>query len=72
MLNSDELRTLQNIESKYYMIPMIEKINSDISNQKFELQEVFNHLYNYLIDCKNEVEILIQKRIQKCEINNTS
>lgn len=72
MLSNTELKTLQDIESKYYMQPMIAKINVDISAQRFGLQEVFNHLYDYLVDCKDEVETLIQKRIRRGEIKDAS
>jgi len=72
MLNHNELELLQNIESKYYMRPMIEAINMDIANKKYSLQEVFNHLYDYLISCKEAVENLIQNRIKKGEIKDAS
>lgn len=49
MLNNAELKTLQEIESKYYMQPMITKINADISIQRVGLQESFNHLYDCLV-----------------------
>lgn len=72
MLNRIELKTLQDIESKYYMQPMIQQINKDILNQAFTLQEVFNHLYSYLTNCKDKVETLIQARIQRGEIKDAS
>lgn len=72
MLNKDEIKTLQEIESKYYMQPMIVKINVDISTKTLSFQEIFNHLYGYLVDCKDEVETLIQKRIQEGEIKDAS
>lgn len=34
MLNKTELNDIQNIESKYYMKPIIESINLDISKKK--------------------------------------
>lgn len=72
MLNKDEIKTLQDIESKYYMQPMIAKINADISTETLNLQEVFNHLYAYLVGCKDEVETLIQTRIQQGKIKDAS
>ncbi|TLD82660.1 hypothetical protein LS70_006735 [Helicobacter sp. MIT 11-5569] len=72
MLNQIELKMLEDIESKYYMQPMITKIKSDLSNQTLTLKEVFNHLYSYLVNCKDEVENLIQTRIQKGEIKDAS
>lgn len=72
MLSKIEIKTLQEIESKYYMQPMIAKINADISTKTLSFQEIFNHLYGYLVDCKDEVDNLIQKRIQKGEIKDAS
>lgn len=72
MLNDNELKILQEIESKYYMQPMIAKMNTDISSKTFNLREIFNHLYSYLVDCKDEVEALIQIRIQKGEIKDAN
>lgn len=72
ILDNIELKTLQEIESKYYMQPMLERINQDINNQTLRLQDIFNHLYDYLIGCKEEVENLIQARIKKGEIKDAS
>lgn len=38
MLNESELKTLQDIESKYYMQPMLEAIKADLDAQKITLQ----------------------------------
>lgn len=72
MLNNDELKTLQNIENKYYMKPILKAISADLRTGKITLQDCFNHLYEYLIDSKNAVENLIQERIAKCEIKDAS
>ena len=48
MLNKSELDDIQNIESKYYMKPIIEAINLDISKNNIKWHEVFDKLYNYL------------------------
>ncbi len=72
MLNNDELKTLQDIENKYYMKPILKAISADLRTGKITLQDCFNHLYEYLIDSKNAVENLIQERIAKCEIKDAS
>lgn len=72
MLNNDELKTLQDIENKYYMKPILKAISADLRTGKITLQDCFNHLYEYLIDSKNAVENLIQERIAKGEIKDTS
>lgn len=72
MLNNDELKTLQDIENKYYMKPILKAISADLRTGKIKLQDCFNHLYEYLIDSKNAVENLIQERIAKCEIKDAS
>lgn len=72
MLNNDELNTLQDIENKYYMKPILKAISADLHMGKITLQDCFNHLYEYLIDSKNAVENLIQERITKGEIKDAS
>lgn len=72
MLNKNELKTLQKIEEKYYMKPMLDSIQADINSKKITLQKIFDYLYNYLTDSKDKVEKLIQKRIQKGEIKDAS
>lgn len=72
MLDKTELKMIQGIESKYYIQPMLAKIRNDIENETWKLQDVFNHLYDYLIDCKEEVENLIQERIKRGEIRDAS
>lgn len=72
MLNSGEVKTIREIETKYYMRPMLEAIKYDIQSQNHTLQEIFDYLYNYLVDCKDKVENLIQERIVKGEITDAS
>lgn len=71
MLNKSELEDIQNIESKYYMKPIIESINSDISKNNIKWQEVFDKLYNYLENNKNAVKELTQKRVKEGKITNS-
>lgn len=72
MLDSNELKTLKEIENKYYMKPILEAIMRDIESHKFAWSEVFNHLYDYLTNSKNAVESLIKQRVQKGEIKDAS
>ena len=44
MLNIIELNDIQNIESKYYMKPIIDAINLDISKNNLKWHEVFDRL----------------------------
>ena len=70
MLNQSELNDIQNIESKYYMKPIIESINKDILKNNIKWQEVFDKLYNYLENNKNAVKELTQKRVKEGKITN--
>lgn len=72
MPNASELKTLQDIENKYYMKPIVSAINADLRTGKITLQNCFNHLYEYLINSKNAVENLIQEKIKKGEIKDAS
>lgn len=71
MLNKSELDDIQNIESKYYMKPIIEAINLDISKNNIKWQEVFDKLYDYLENNKNAVKELTQKRVKEGKITNS-
>lgn len=71
MLNKTELNDIQNIESKYYMKPIIESINLDISKNNVKWNEVFDKLYNYLENNKNTVKKLTQKRVKEGKITNS-
>lgn len=71
MLNKTELNDIQNIESKYYMKPIIESINLDISKNNVKWNEVFDKLYNYLENNKNAVKELTQKRVKEGKIINS-
>lgn len=71
MLNESELNDIKNIESKYYMKPIIESINLDISKNNIKWQEIFDKLYDYLENNKNTVKKLTQKRVEKGEIRSS-
>lgn len=70
MLNIIELNDIQNIESKYYMKPIIDAINLDISKNNLKWHEVFDRLYNYLENNKDTVKELTQKRVKEGKIKN--
>lgn len=70
MLNTLETKTLQEIESKYYMRPMLELITQDLKDKKFSLKEIFNNLYGYLLDSKEAVEKLLQERLDRGKIKD--
>lgn len=69
MLNKDETKILKDIESKYYMQPMLNAIKQDMEN-KLRQNEIFNRLYDYLIDSKKEVDNLLEQRVQNGEIKD--
>ena len=71
MLNIIELNDIQNIESKYYMKPIIDAINLDISKNNLKWHEVFDRLYNYLENNKDTVKELTQKRVKEGKIKSS-
>lgn len=72
MLNQSEIKALQEIESKYYMQPILKAISTDLNNKKITLVTCFNHLYEYLVNSKEAVEKLIQTRVARGEIRDAS
>ena len=72
ILNKTEIKTLQEIESKYYMQPILDYILQDIKSNNREWQKVFDNLYSYLVNSKNLVENLIQVRVQNGVIKDAS
>lgn len=72
MLNQSETKALQEIESKYYMQPILKAISTDLNNKKITLITCFNHLYEYLVNSKEAVEKLIQGRVARGEIRDAS
>ena len=72
MLNQSEIKALQEIESKYYMQPILKAISTDLNNKKITLATCFNHLYEYLVNSKEAVEKLIQARFARGEIRDAS
>ncbi len=65
MLNEKEKKTLAEIESKYYMPPIL-----NLVGQNFK--EEFDKIYDILVASKGEVEKLIQKRVENREIKDAT
>ena len=69
-LNTKELAILEEIQNKYYMLPVLRHINSYIS--KFDYVEVMNYLYEAIISSKLEVDSMLERRKAKGEIKDIS
>lgn len=70
ILNKEEIKTLQVIENKYYMKPMIELIQNDLNNNIISIYKTFNNLYSYLTSSNKNVEKLIAERVARGEIKD--
>lgn len=68
MINKYEIKEIQNIESKYYMIPLIKRINNYAKNNNWILS--FDYLYNVIVDSKEDVDKLIDNRVKNKEIED--
>ena len=72
-LNKKEQKNLIDIQNTYYMLPTLNRINSFIqsySNDRKAWQEVFNEIYTILIDAKDDVEKILEKRKNQGEIKD--
>lgn len=65
-----EKQVLKKVKSKYYMIPILEKLDSYI--KKYGLVESLNYLNDVLNSAKNDVEILLDKRVLSGYIKDKS
>ncbi|WP_082333528.1 BsaWI family type II restriction enzyme, partial [Helicobacter heilmannii] len=72
MLNITETKVLKDIESKYYLQPILELINQDINSAKMTWLGVFDHLHHYMTKSKTTVDALIKKRVEAGEIKDAS
>ncbi len=70
-LNNNEIKEIEMIESKYYMVPILNLIKHDIENNNLIISESFNHLYEYLTLSNDKVEELLQERLSNGEIHDT-
>ncbi|GLH58572.1 hypothetical protein [Helicobacter ailurogastricus] len=72
MLNKDEVKTLKEIESKYYLQPILELINKDIDSTKMTWFGIFDCLYHYMMESRSAVNALIEKRVSDGEIRDAN
>lgn len=70
ILDKEEIKTLQLIENKYYMKPIVELIQHNLNNNIISLPETFNNLYSYLTSSNKNVEKLIAERVAHGEIKD--
>lgn len=73
LLTKNEKKDLQSIENRAYMLPTLKQIQKFVSQKKNRTRawkEVFNKLYEFLINAKDDVEILLEKRKKKGEIKD--
>ncbi|WP_300711399.1 BsaWI family type II restriction enzyme [uncultured Brachyspira sp.] len=70
MLNKEELKEIENIKSKYYMMPLINRLNIYAENNNWV--SAFNYLYNVIIDSKEDVDELLESRVRNGEIKDKS
>ncbi|WP_295162461.1 hypothetical protein [uncultured Brachyspira sp.] len=70
MINKEEFKEIKNIESKYYMKPLINRLNCYVKNNNWIL--AFNYLYNIIVDSKEDVDKLLENRIKNKEIRDKS
>lgn len=61
MLNKDEQKKLQEIISKPYMLPIIERMKT--YEKRYGLQQVLDYLHEIILASKDDVELIIQKRV---------
>ena len=69
-LNAEEQKLFDEITEKYYMKPIIEKIQEYIL--KYNSKESLNYLYEILKASKDKVDILLEKRKENGEIKDIS
>lgn len=71
ILNTNELKDLNEIESKkYYMIPILAELENYMS--KYGLEKSLDYLHDILISARVEVDKLLDKRIKNGEIKDKS
>jgi type II restriction enzyme len=67
-LSKDEIRNLKKIETTYYMIPILKKLESYTG--KFGLEKSLDYLDDILNNSKNDVEVLLDERINQGKIKD--
>ncbi len=71
-LNKDELKTIKEISSKYYMCSVLQKLDNfiNVSKSKKTYLEAFNEIYNSIINSKEENDVLLETKRQNGEIKS--
>jgi type II restriction enzyme len=65
-----EKQVLKKIQSTYYMIPILKQLNKYVA--KYGLEKSLDYLNTILSSTKDDVEILLDKRVLDGEINDKS
>ena len=63
MLNKEELKTLSNIKGKYYMPPLVTRL--ELLIEKYGYEESFNYLHQTIRAAQDEVIAIIEARKSK-------
>ncbi|WP_232088890.1 hypothetical protein [Helicobacter suis] len=63
---------LKDIESKYYLQPILKLIKRDVDSAKVSWSGIFDRLYQYMIESKVAVDALIEERVNDRKIRDAS
>jgi len=72
-LNKTEITTLDNIRDKYYMKPVLSRINKIIEtgiNKKLLWKKMFDEIHTIMVESKKDVDKLLVKREKAGEIKS--
>ncbi|BCD46042.1 hypothetical protein NHP190020_10810 [Helicobacter suis] len=72
MLSVNETNMLKDIESKYYLQPILKLIKRDVDSAKVSWSGIFDRLYQYMIESKVAVDALIEERVNDRKIRDAS
>ncbi len=72
MLSVNETNMLKDIESKYYLQPILKLIKRDVDSAKVSWSGIFDRLYQYTIESKVAVDALIEERVNDRKIRDAS
>lgn len=67
-LTKEEIKKLQEIESKPYMLPVLQRIEA--YKNKYGLKNSLDYLHDIILASKDDVEIIIQQRVSDGLIKN--
>lgn len=70
MLTSKENKVIGDIESKYYMQPILNAIKHEIECKKISIRDAFDNIYGYLRNSESEVRAIVQERVKTGEIQD--